>query len=70
MPLEPAVGNRAWMDATDERFAYRCLPLKVANESGWVFRSFHLVLARWDGGSAKWTCRSPLLLVGVVGQCP
>jgi hypothetical protein len=53
MPLEPAVGNRVWMDATDERFAYRCLPLKVANESGWVIRSSHLVLATWDGGPAK-----------------
>jgi Family of unknown function (DUF6065) len=27
--------ERAWMDATDQRFAYRCLPLNIANAHGW-----------------------------------
>ena len=27
--------ERAWMDSTDRRFAYRCLPLSIANSMGW-----------------------------------
>jgi hypothetical protein len=50
LPLVPGPGRRGWMDATVDRFAYRCLPLKVANESGWVLESEHTVLATWDGG--------------------
>ena len=31
----PARSPRAWMDETDNRFAYRCIPLTIANASGW-----------------------------------
>ncbi len=30
-PIEPARASRPWMDATDQRFAYRCIPLSIAN---------------------------------------
>jgi hypothetical protein len=53
MPIGPASGRRVWMDSTGDRFAYRCLPLKVANEAGWVIESTHTVLATWDGGPAR-----------------
>ncbi len=33
--IEPAPVNRRWMDATPQRFAYRCLPLNIANSYGW-----------------------------------
>jgi len=33
--LRPAPVDRAWMDATNERYAYRCLPLNIANAHGW-----------------------------------
>jgi hypothetical protein len=49
--LEPAPTNREWMDASDQRFAYRCLPLVLANQSGWFIRSPVQVTARWNGGS-------------------
>lgn len=50
MPLVPAEASRVWMDGTRDRFAYRCLPLKIANEHGWWVLSGHTVLATWDGG--------------------
>ncbi|MHB2032550.1 MAG: DUF6065 family protein [Gemmatimonadaceae bacterium] len=33
--IRPAEMRRQWMDATSERFAYRCLPLTMANQHGW-----------------------------------
>ena len=35
-PLVSAQRTRAWMDLSDQRFAYRCLPLLIANQSGLV----------------------------------
>jgi hypothetical protein len=46
---EPAERRRAWMDATDVRFANRCLPLLIANQAGWWIRNESDFVARWDG---------------------
>lgn len=48
---EPTPGNptRAWMDQTGDKFAYRCLPLRVANTHGWEIRADVAFEARWDG---------------------
>ncbi len=35
MPIVPASHSRAWMDTTTDKFANRCLPLKIANQAGW-----------------------------------
>ena len=35
----PAAPRREWMDATTESFAYRCLPLAIANSHGWEMLS-------------------------------
>ena len=37
-PIERADYKRDWMDAYPHAFAYRCLPLKIANEAGWLVR--------------------------------
>jgi hypothetical protein len=50
MVPEPAVPDRDWMDRTDRRHAYRCLPLVIANQSGWVLRSPIAFSVRWNGG--------------------
>ncbi len=50
MDLVPAPINRDWMDATQSRFAYRCLPMTIANQAGWVIRSPCSFVARWNGG--------------------
>jgi hypothetical protein len=42
--------DRHWMDATAERFAYRCLPLNMANQHGWEILCPVDVVARWNGG--------------------
>jgi hypothetical protein len=33
--IRPAVKEREWMDATPDKFAYRCLPLNIGNSTGW-----------------------------------
>ncbi|USU07948.1 DUF6065 family protein [Sphingomonadaceae bacterium OTU29MARTA1] len=48
--LRPAAPRRDWMDETPERFAYRCLPLAIANAHGWEIGSPCGFAARWDGG--------------------
>lgn len=50
MRIEPAPHERPWMDLTDQRFAYRCLPLVIANQLGWIVRSPVRFSARWNGG--------------------
>jgi hypothetical protein len=37
------------MDATDERYAYRCLPLLMANQAGWLILNDRAVECLWDG---------------------
>lgn len=49
--IGPSPRHRAWMDATTDRFAYRCLPLVMANQAGWVIRSGRTVIATWSGGT-------------------
>lgn len=47
--IDPASSRRSWMDSTPERFAYRCLPLSIANSHGWVVRTPRGFWARWTG---------------------
>lgn len=41
--------TRAWMNATPNRFAYRCLPMVIANQWGWMIETRHRIEAVWDG---------------------
>jgi len=45
----PAPLERPWMDASPEKFAYRCLPLNIANQHGWEVLCPGDVTASWDG---------------------
>jgi len=38
------------MDATDKRFANRCLPLLMANQAGWLIHNSHEFRVVWNGG--------------------
>lgn len=49
MPVEPAPVERDWMEAKN-RFAYRCLPLTIANQAGWFIPNPTAFTARWNGG--------------------
>jgi hypothetical protein len=53
MGLVAAPYERDWMEQTSQRFAYRCLPLNIANQNGWFVTcptSFELY---WYGGPDK-----------------
>lgn len=47
--LRPNLATRDWMDKTGESFAYRCLPLNIANAHGWGFHLKHDFVVHWDG---------------------
>jgi hypothetical protein len=47
--IEPSAPTRGWMDRTPQKFAYRCLPLIIANQAGWVVRLPGGVRATWNG---------------------
>jgi hypothetical protein len=53
MPLSTAQVDRAWMDAAHQRAPYRCLPLAIANQAGWLIPSPASFSAYWDGGPFK-----------------
>lgn len=48
--LRPAPATRAWMDATPDAYAYRCLPLNIANAHGWEILCPVGFTASWNGG--------------------
>ncbi len=50
--IRPASPRRAWMDRSPARFAYRCLPLDIANAHGWELLSPCGFEAEWNGGDA------------------
>lgn len=49
--VRPAESRRPWMDQTAKAFAYRCLPLTMANSHGWEILSPTTFEACWNGGS-------------------
>jgi hypothetical protein len=51
--VRPAPSTRAWMDATHQAFAYRCLPLSIANSHGWEVLTPCAFVALWTGGAGK-----------------
>ena len=53
LTLEPAAHERDWMLATGHGFANRCLPLLIANQSGWIIRNNATVHLTWSGGRGR-----------------
>ena len=49
-PIRAASPSRDWMDATGEHFAYRCLPLTIANTHGWEILCPSSIEVTWSGG--------------------
>lgn len=49
--IRPAEATREWMTSTPESFAYRCLPLNIANAHGWEVLCPCSFDARWTGGT-------------------
>jgi hypothetical protein len=51
MRLSTAPASRDWMDAIPYRFANRCLPLRIANQTGWFVLNSHPLRVTWNGGN-------------------
>ncbi len=51
--LRVAPLKRDWMEKTPDRFAYRCLPLNIANMLGWELINPVGFEATWDGSDHK-----------------
>ena len=49
-PLRASPVDRPWMDGSPSRYAYRCLPLLIANQNGWLICTPENVRAMWYGG--------------------
>jgi Family of unknown function (DUF6065) len=49
--VRPARSRRKWMNQTPNSYAYRCLPLSIANAHGWEVRCPLTFEAEWNGGS-------------------
>jgi hypothetical protein len=43
--------KRTWMDETNHKFAYRCLPMAIANQCSWDVLCPSTIRASWDGTS-------------------
>jgi hypothetical protein len=48
--LIPSRLERDWMDTTNQRFAYRCTPVSIANSSGWELIMPFSIEATYFGG--------------------
>lgn len=49
--IEQSPVDRKWMDETEGRYSYRCLPLTYASRHGWAIRAPEDVVVAWDGKS-------------------
>jgi hypothetical protein len=52
-PIVPLSAKRKWMTQTKEKFAYKCLPLTIANQYGYAVLSPADFTVVWSGGSSK-----------------
>jgi Family of unknown function (DUF6065) len=50
--LWAAPATRVWMENSPNRFANRCLPLLIANQSGWLLINTETVELTWNGGNS------------------
>jgi len=60
-PFLPARARRDWMDEFTDRHPYRCLPLTMANSTGWELTCPFTIDVTWNGGpnEADLTMSSP-----------
>lgn len=50
--LRKGVRDRPWMDETTNQYAYRCLPLTIANQNGYEIATSEPIKVIWNGGNA------------------
>lgn len=52
IPIVPAPVRREWMSGTQLKYAGRCLPLLIGNQSGWWVLNTQSFSVRWNGGDS------------------
>ncbi|BBY36667.1 hypothetical protein MMAN_08010 [Mycobacterium mantenii] len=52
-PISPAPIGRTWMTEMREGRPHRCLPMMIANQSGWEVRNRNAFTATWMGGNDR-----------------
>ena len=52
-PISPAPIDRTWMSEMRQGWPHRCLPLLIANQSGWEVRNPCAFTATWMGGDDR-----------------
>src|SRR5215468_1250702 len=57
MPLRTAPHDRDWMNAWHDKAPYRCLPLVIANQAGWLIHNSTPFTATWNGGHSQESLR-------------
>jgi hypothetical protein len=68
MPIAAASHRREWMDAIRDHFAYRCLPLVLANQAGWMILNPVDFSAHWTGGPSRRDLKLDFPDAGGAGQ--
>jgi hypothetical protein len=53
MTIAAAPSDRNWMSRSNRSFANRCLPMRIANQAGWVIRNDRSIRAKWLGTQTK-----------------
>lgn len=49
--VRQGVRERKWMDDTKDKYAYRCLPLTIANQHGYEISAAKEIKMIWNGGN-------------------
>lgn len=52
--IHPAPLKKPWMSESANHYAYRCTPLSIANQLGWVITCPTDVKMEWDGNPGAW----------------
>lgn len=50
--IRQGVRDRQWMDETAKKYAYRCLPLTIANQNGYEIATTKQIKIIWNGGNS------------------
>ncbi len=50
-PIVKSTPKRQWMDSTQEKYAYRCLPMSIVNQCSWDVLCPSEIKASWNGGN-------------------
>jgi len=51
--IEQASVKREWMDQSRDQYAYRCLPLNIANQHGWAVYLKEKFVGQWTGDTSQ-----------------